>query len=109
MASARRRRPSASPPRSRSRVTARSCVDLDPQGSAGRSLAIDVEDGRGSSALFATKGKVAVSYPAHPALFRLGVIAADPALGDVEAELLADGRRRARLGDGLHGSASTGP
>jgi len=31
-------------------------VDLDPQGSAGRSLAIDVADGRGSSALFAAKG-----------------------------------------------------
>jgi chromosome partitioning protein len=76
-------------------------VDLDPQGSAGRSLAIDVEDARGTSALFAAKGKAAVGYPAHPALFRLGVIAADPALGDVEAELLADGRRRARLVAGL--------
>jgi chromosome partitioning protein len=76
-------------------------VDLDPQGSAGRSLGIDVEDGRGSSALFATKGKIAVAYPSHPLLFRLGVIAADPALGDVEAELLADGRRRARLVTGL--------
>jgi chromosome partitioning protein len=76
-------------------------VDLDPQGSAGRSLAIDVEDGQGSSALFATKGKISVCYPAHPALFRLGVIAADPALGAVEAELLADGRRRARLAAGL--------
>ena len=76
-------------------------VDLDPQGSAGRSLAIDVEDARGASTLFASKGKAAVGYPAHPALFRLGVIAADPALGDVEAELLADGRRRARLVAGL--------
>jgi chromosome partitioning protein len=76
-------------------------VDLDPQGSAGRSLGIDVEDGRGSSALFATKGKMPVSYPAHQALYRLGVIAADPALGEVEAELLADGRRRARLVPGL--------
>jgi chromosome partitioning protein len=77
-------------------------VDLDPQGSAGRSLAIGVEDGRGTSALFAGKGgKAAVAYPAHPALFRLGVIAADRALADVEAELLADGRRRARLAAGL--------
>jgi len=76
-------------------------VDLDPQGSAGRSLAIDVEDGRGTSALFAAKGKPAVTYPAHPALFRLGVVAADLALADVEAELLADGRRRARLATGL--------
>ena len=41
-------------------------VDLDPQGSAGRSLGIEVEDGRGSSALFATKGKIAASYPAAP-------------------------------------------
>jgi chromosome partitioning protein len=76
-------------------------VDLDPQGSAGRSLGIEVDDGRGSSTLFATKGQVPVSYPAHPALYRLGVIAADTALGDVEAELLADGRRRARLAAGL--------
>ena len=76
-------------------------VDLDPQGSAGRSLAIDVEDGRGTSALFSGKGKPAVTYPAHPALFRLGVVAADLALADVEAELLADGRRRARLATGL--------
>jgi len=76
-------------------------VDLDPQGSAGRSLAIEVEDGRGTSALFASKGRVSVAYTAHPALFRLGVIAADVALGDVEAELLADGRRRARLAAGL--------
>ncbi len=76
-------------------------VDLDPQGSAGRSLAIDVQNGRGTSELFAVKGKPAISYPAHPALFRLGVIGADLALADVEAELLADGRRRARLADGL--------
>ncbi len=76
-------------------------VDLDPQGSAGRSLAIDPEDGRGTSALFAAKGRPAVTYPTHPALFRLGVIAADLALADVEAELLADGRRRARLAAGL--------
>lgn len=76
-------------------------VDLDPQGSAGRSLAIEAEDGRGASALFATKGQISATYPAHPALYRLGVIAADPALGDVEAELLADGRRRTRLAAGL--------
>ena len=38
------------------------------------------------------------------------MIAADPALGDVEAELLADGRRRARLVAGLQrADASTGP
>ena len=60
-----------------------------------------MEDGRGTSALFAGKGKPAVTYPAHPALFRLGVVAADLALADVEAELLADGRRRARLAAGL--------
>ncbi len=79
-------------------------VDLDPQGSAGRSLGVEVEDGRGSSALFTTKGKIGAAYPSHPALYRLGVIAADPALGEVEAELLADGRRRARLGAGLQRS-----
>jgi chromosome partitioning protein len=76
-------------------------VDLDPQGSAGRSLAIDVADGRGSSALFAAKGKPAVGYPRHDALFRLGVLAADLELAGVEAELLADTRRRGRLVDGL--------
>ena len=79
-------------------------VDLDPQGSAGRSLGIDPEDGHGSSALFATKGKIAAAYPSHPALYRLGVLAADPALAGVEAELLADGRRRARLTAGLQRS-----
>lgn len=76
-------------------------VDLDPQGSAGRALAVDVADGRGSSALFQGKGKTAVAYPEHPELFRLGVVAADPALAETEAELLADGRRRERLAAGL--------
>jgi cellulose biosynthesis protein BcsQ len=55
-------------------------VDLDPQGSAGRALDVEVADGRGSSALFAAKGKPVVAYPAHEALFRLGVLPADPQL-----------------------------
>ena len=76
-------------------------VDLDPQGSAGSALSVSVEDGRGSSALFAAKGKPTVVYPAHAALFRLGVLPADLELAGVEAALLADTRRRARLGDGL--------
>ena len=53
-------------------------VDLDPQGSAGRALSVSVDDGRGSSALFAAKGSLTVVYPAHAALFRLGVLPADP-------------------------------
>jgi chromosome partitioning protein len=76
-------------------------VDLDPQGSAGSALSVSVEDGRGSSALFAAKGRPAVVYPAHAALFRLGVLPADLELAGVEAALLADTRRRRRLGESL--------
>jgi chromosome partitioning protein len=76
-------------------------VDLDPQGSAGRALDVQVADSHGSSSLFTAKGKPAVAYPTHEALFRLGVLPADPELGGVEASLLDDTRRRGRLLAGL--------
>jgi chromosome partitioning protein len=76
-------------------------VDLDPQGSAGRALGIEATDGTGSSGAFARKRGWSVQYPATPELYRLGVVAADGALAGAEHDLLADERRRSRLGQQL--------
>jgi chromosome partitioning protein len=76
-------------------------VDLDPQGSAGRSLGITAPDASGASACFGRKAAFTVRYPEHPGLFRLGVVAADDSLASVEYELLRDVRRRGRLAAGL--------
>ena len=77
-------------------------VDLDPQGSAGRALGVEAANGTGSSMAFAGgKSDWQVRYPAHPSLFRLGVVAADDDLATVEGDLLDDGARRDRLGKRL--------
>jgi chromosome partitioning protein len=76
-------------------------VDLDPQGSVGRTLDIDVSEGEGSSAGFAGKGGWAVRFPRHEALFRLGVIPADPRLTTVETDLHNTPRRATRLAERL--------
>ena len=49
-----------------------------------------------------------VRYPAHPSLFRLGVVAADDDLATVEGDLLDDGARRERLDGAWRRSATTG-
>ena len=77
-------------------------VDLDPQGSTGRALAVEAaSDATGSSAGFRGKGEWKVRYPEGAALFRLGVVPADAALSETEADLLDDAGRRARLGRSL--------
>jgi chromosome partitioning protein len=76
-------------------------VDLDPQASAGAALGIAASDGAGASAGFRGKGAWDVAYPAHEALFRLGVVAADAALAETEAALHRDEARRDRLAGAL--------
>jgi chromosome partitioning protein len=76
-------------------------LDLDPQGSVGRALDIAVVDGEGTSAGFAGKGAWSVRFPGHDALFRLGVIPADPRLAAVERELHHAPRRAGRLAERL--------
>jgi chromosome partitioning protein len=76
-------------------------VDLDPQGSAGRALAVAADDGHGASGAFTKRPAWEVRYPARAELYRLGVVAADPELATVEHDLLGDARRRSRLGQHL--------
>ncbi len=78
-------------------------VDLDPQGSAGAALGVTAADGHGASAGFSSKDTWTAIYPTHPALFRLGVVAADTALADVEAALHRAVQRQSRLHDALRG------
>ncbi len=74
-------------------------VDLDPQGSVARSVGLEPPAERaGASAGFAARGRLAVRYPAHEALFRLGVVAADQGLAREAGRLADDPARAQRLG-----------
>ena len=76
-------------------------VDLDPQGSAGR-VAGDRRGGRPRhERAVRRQGQARRRLPGPPRAVPARRVAADLALADVEAELLADGRRRARLATGL--------
>jgi chromosome partitioning protein len=72
-------------------------VDLDPQGSVGRALGLEVAGSSGSSTAFRGRGELRAVYPSQAELFRLGVVPADEALGEEEHDLLGDTARRARL------------
>jgi chromosome partitioning protein len=78
-------------------------LDLDPQGSAGRALGVDVVDGEGSSAAFRAKAAWTVRHPPIDPLDRLGVVPADPRLAEEEVAVSADRTRGARLLRSLDG------
>src|SRR5215208_276310 len=72
-------------------------VDLDPQGSASRALAVHDGAALGSTELLRKKGEPRVRQPL-PALHRLGVLPADAGLaaGEARPERLREGLSRMR-------------
>jgi chromosome partitioning protein len=76
-------------------------VDLDPQGSAGRSLGLRAEEGRGSGAAFAGKAHWRVRYAGFDPLSRLGVVPADERTAEAERELVREPERGQRLARAL--------
>jgi chromosome partitioning protein len=72
-------------------------VDLDPQGSAGRALGIEVLEAGGAAAGFSGKREWAVRYAAADPLGRLAVVPAGNDLVDAAAALARDPSRSARL------------
>jgi chromosome partitioning protein len=83
-------------------------VDLDPQGSASRALAVHEGATLGSTELLRRKGEPRVRHPL-PALHRLGVLPADAGLAAAERDLDGDPGRESRLRERLgrmRGSAS---
>jgi chromosome partitioning protein len=75
-------------------------VDLDPQASASRALAVHAGAALGSTELLRKKGDAQVRYPL-PALHRLGVLPADAALAAAQDTVRADPGRGERLRERL--------